>query len=140
MKRKKFVKALMGGGMPRDTALKCAALAREAGRPYSEVFRELIQFHRWCFRSPLLLDVARQTIVCGHGIPPTKRVGSIDEMKDHLPDYGFYNPASWRRLPGLVAHHDPPIRPGDPFPGNVRIMTQEAHRELHRLDRRAVST
>jgi hypothetical protein len=83
VKRKKFVKMLMGAGMSRNDAADVAQLAQEAGRPYFNVMGDLLNFHRQDFGNPLAWMKMRHTIIHGHNSPAGRFFANIDEMANH---------------------------------------------------------
>ncbi len=98
MKRKKFVKMLMGAGMSRNDAADVALLAQEAGRPYFKVMGDLLNFHRQDFGNPLAWMKMRHTIIHGHNSPAGRFFANIDEMANHK------DPAVEQALAAGTAH------------------------------------
>ena len=87
MTRKKFIKALMGAGMPRNDAADVAVLAQDARREYSQVLPDLLDHHRQDFGNSLAWDIMRPTIIHGYGHPLTAFLamsGAANKMRQGI--------------------------------------------------------
>lgn len=67
MKRKTFVRMLMGAGMSRNNANEVAKLAHESGRAYFRVLDDLLCFHWHKFKMRFILDDMKVRTAVVHG-------------------------------------------------------------------------